>query len=138
MKYSNGIRTRASELFESGLGYKATASTLGLPSATVRDWKRQWVKGTFESVRPSIPEALRDVMLENNEQFVWAKSESLLMEAYRRSIGHFSSRRHTVHCVINSIKSSDLFIKMPIYIRTSKANEHPVYKLVDRIDFELI
>mgnify|MGYP002981643228 CR=1 FL=1 len=137
-RYSNGIRTRASELFESGFGYKATATILGLPMATVRDWKRLWVKGKFVVHRPSIPEALREVMLENNVQFVWAKSESLLTEAYRRSIGRFASPRYTVHCVLNSVKSSDLFIKVPIYIRTSNANEHPVYKLVDRVDFELI
>lgn len=137
-KYSNGIRTKASELFESGFGYKATATILGLPMATVRDWKRQWVKGHFVSVRPSIPEALRDVMLENNVQFVWAKSDSILMEAYRRSIGRFASPRYTAHCVLNSIKTSDLFIKVPIYIRTSNANEHPVFKLVDRVDFDLI
>ena len=50
-KYPNDIRHRASELFESGHGYKATATILGLPTATVRDWKRRWAKGEFTLCR---------------------------------------------------------------------------------------
>ena len=76
-KYPNDIRHRASELFESGHGYKATATILGLPTATVRDWKRRWAKGEFTHCRQTLAEVLRDVMLENNERFIWSRKTSL-------------------------------------------------------------
>ncbi|MDO5531675.1 helix-turn-helix domain-containing protein [Sutterella sp.] len=42
-------REAAIRLFEQGTGYKATASRLGIAAATVRDWKRAWVKGEFSA-----------------------------------------------------------------------------------------
>lgn len=46
------VRRAAMRLFEKGAGYKLTARKLGIKASTVRDWARQWRKGTF-SVKPA-------------------------------------------------------------------------------------
>ena len=112
-KYPNDIRHRASELFESGHGYKATATILGLPTATVR------------------------VMLENNERFIWSRKTSLLIETYRRFSGSEASARYSTNRVMSGLQSSDLFVRLPFQI-ISDSHEYPVYKLVPKLDFELI
>ncbi|MDO5531497.1 helix-turn-helix domain-containing protein [Sutterella sp.] len=48
-KATESLREAAVKLFEAGDGYKLTATKLGLSPATVRDWKRAWVKGEFET-----------------------------------------------------------------------------------------
>lgn len=133
-KYANSIRCQARDLFESGFGYKAVSSTLGLPQATVRDWKRQWRKGTFLKDRPTYAEALAQVMNEFNEEFVWSKRDSLIREAFRRSAGHMASPRYAAHCVMSAVQSSSLFKKLPIRLKMSNAHEHSVFKLIDPLE----
>jgi len=42
MKWGLSLRRKAAELFESGLGYKAVSTELGINRETVRDWSYTW------------------------------------------------------------------------------------------------
>ena len=42
MKWGLSLRRKAAELFESGLGYKAVSTELGIYRETVRDWSYTW------------------------------------------------------------------------------------------------
>lgn len=58
------FRSEAIELFEQGLGYKATAAKLNLHVSTVRDWKRMWKAGVFtESTKYRKPLTQQEVGL---------------------------------------------------------------------------
>lgn len=46
------LRAKAIELFRQNVGYCRVARRLGVPSGTVRDWKRQFDKGRFEEEVP--------------------------------------------------------------------------------------
>lgn len=50
------MKQQALELFREGCGYKRTASLLGLPAYTVRDWVRLYREGKFhpQSNNPNI------------------------------------------------------------------------------------
>ena len=43
----------AKRMFEKGFGYKSVARTLGLSFNTVRDWNREFKRGTFHA-RPNL------------------------------------------------------------------------------------
>ena len=43
LKYDGSMRRRAAEIFAEGRGYRAAATKLGLPPATVRKWHRTYV-----------------------------------------------------------------------------------------------
>ncbi|WP_295490027.1 helix-turn-helix domain-containing protein [uncultured Sutterella sp.] len=45
--YLPNIKQQALELFREGCGYKRTASLLGVPAYTVRDWARFYREGKF-------------------------------------------------------------------------------------------
>ena len=45
--HSKETRAAAQHCFEQGLGYKATAKAVHVPTLTVRDWLRQWRKDQF-------------------------------------------------------------------------------------------
>lgn len=45
--YSRDTKIKALGLFESGLGYRACATQLGVTPYTVRDWKRAYALGRF-------------------------------------------------------------------------------------------
>ena len=45
--YLPNVKQQALELFREGCGYKRTASLLGLPAYTVRDWARLYREGKF-------------------------------------------------------------------------------------------
>ena len=49
MRFTHSKETReaAQHCFEQGLGYKATAKVIHVPTLTVRDWLRQWHKDQF-------------------------------------------------------------------------------------------
>ena len=47
--WSYKIRAEAASLFEKGYGFKTAAYELKIPAWTVRDWKRKWKAGTFET-----------------------------------------------------------------------------------------
>ena len=42
VRYDEGVRRRAAEMFAEGSGYRATAGELGLPPTTVRKWHRTY------------------------------------------------------------------------------------------------
>lgn len=42
MRWGNGLRLRALDLFEQGYGYKSVAHELGLSEQTVREWLYLW------------------------------------------------------------------------------------------------
>lgn len=47
--WSHEIRAEAASLFEKGYGFKTAAYELKIPAWTVRDWKRKWKAGTFQT-----------------------------------------------------------------------------------------
>ena len=59
MNWSEGLRQKAAELFEKGLGYKAVSSELGVNRETVRDWSYTWrALGTDEFLKSHIGERI--------------------------------------------------------------------------------
>ena len=59
MNWSEGLRQKAAELFEQGLGYKAVSSELGVNRETVRDWSYTWrALGTDEFLKSHIGERI--------------------------------------------------------------------------------
>lgn len=45
---SDAKRRKAAELFAQNIGYRRVAALLNLSVFTVRDWGREWKKGTFK------------------------------------------------------------------------------------------
>ena len=43
LRYDAGVRRMAADLFAAGHGYRATATELGIPPATVRKWHRTYI-----------------------------------------------------------------------------------------------
>lgn len=45
------VRRKAAELFEAGFGHVIAARRLGLPKTTVREWRREFLRGRFHVER---------------------------------------------------------------------------------------
>ena len=45
------VRRKAAELFEAGFGHIIAARRLGLPKSTVREWRREFLRGRFHVER---------------------------------------------------------------------------------------
>ena len=64
VRYDKSVREAAFSLFDTGLGYKAVSSILGLPRSTVRDWARLYREFgydamTYKCTRPCYGPAFR-------------------------------------------------------------------------------
>ena len=42
MRHDRLLRKQAAQMFERGFGYGSTASRLGVPAATVREWQKMY------------------------------------------------------------------------------------------------
>lgn len=127
--YSEEIRRMAQTCFAEGLGYKATATKLGIPESITRDWRRQWMQGCFRRNNETFAQALRQVMLEANVRFVCRNDSNLLAEAYKRIRGYEETPRAMALSVLESVKNSELFIRLPMYVRNARNSAIPVFSL---------
>lgn len=65
--YLPNIKQQAYELFREGCGYKRTATLLGIPAYTVRDWARLFREGKFHP-QTEDPDIFEDIKPEKKDQ----------------------------------------------------------------------
>ncbi|WP_443743361.1 helix-turn-helix domain-containing protein [Sutterella sp.] len=129
--YPQALRAKAAALFEAGYGYKATATKLGVPQATVRDWKRLWVKR--QGLRVPIPydEMLRSLMLVRGERYVSSSTRARLLEAYWLTVGRPYDSTQAMARILEALRRSPHFKKTSLKVHSENRSEwHEVYKLV--------
>ncbi len=127
-KHSEDVKAKAIRLFERDFGYKATAKILDIPVYTVRDWKRDWKAGFFKASNLSCAELLREVMIEQGQEFFWRGNESVIHAVMQRS-DRLSLSREGIQKVMTAVKRSSFFSRMPALVYMNSV-AHPVWRLL--------
>lgn len=128
-RHPDKVRRKAVELFEKQYGYKATSTILGVPTYTVRDWKREWKAGEFRVSKSSCGELICTVMREKNEKYFWRGKVSVIREVINRS-DNLTLSQAGVRKVMCAVKKSPHFRKLPAIIH-GKTASCSVWGLID-------